>query len=112
MTELVEFDLQRGGSVIVEVAEDDDGDYLRAGGVRSAIMGVAGKATESLEAALDGVRSLTAVLVDKFGDLPGHADQTEVQFGVKLSGKVGVAVLASSAAEGHLQVTMRWRHEP
>jgi hypothetical protein len=107
LKQLVEYDLEGGGKVYVEVDDEDSTlDYVRAatGGE------LAGKASATLDQAL-GVISDTAskVVAQVQAIKSGQATMSsvEVEFGVKLAGKVG-AVIASSEAEVHFQVKLVW----
>ena len=64
MTELVRFDLEDGASLLVEVDEDEPG-IERA----SRMDDLAIKASQSLEAALEGVRSAASVTLAKLRDV-------------------------------------------
>ncbi|HYT94315.1 MAG TPA: CU044_2847 family protein [Gemmataceae bacterium] len=106
MTELVSFDVADGGSVLVELDDDEPGiDRVARGD------GLVSKASTTLEAALESIRPMLRALIAPLRDLdlPSVDRPTEVQveFGVRLNAQVG-AVLAKTETEGHLQVTMRW----
>jgi hypothetical protein len=106
MKELVGFDVEGGGSVLVELDDDEPGiDRVARGD------GLVGKASTTLEAALGTIRPVVQALIVPLRelDLPpvNRPTEVEVQFGVRLNAQVG-AVLAKTETEGHLQVTMRW----
>jgi hypothetical protein len=105
MTELVQFDLEGGASLLVEVDEDEPG-IERA----SRLDDLAIKASQSLEAALEGVRSAANMTLSKLRDVAATPDEVEVQFGVRLNAQAG-AVIAKTEAEGHLQVRIAWKRE-
>jgi hypothetical protein len=103
MTELVQFDIEGGAPLLVEVDEDEPG-IERA----SRTDDLAIKASQSLEAALEGVRSAATVTLAKLRDVAEAPDEVEVQFGVRLNAQAG-AVIAKTEAEGHLQVRVTWK---
>ena len=103
MTELVQFDLEGGASLLVEVDEDEPG-IERA----SRMDDLAIKGSQSLEVALEGIRSAANVTLAKLRDVAEAPDEVEVQFGVRLNAQAG-AVIAKTEAEGHLQVRMAWK---
>lgn len=103
MTELVQFELEGGASLLVEVDEDEPG-IERA----SRMDDLAIKGSQSLEVALEGIRSAANVTLAKLRDVAEAPDEVEVQFGVRLNAQAG-AVIAKTEAEGHLQVRMAWK---
>jgi hypothetical protein len=93
VSELVRFELEEGGEVLVEVDEDaygvsraarDEDEVIRAG--------------KRLEAALAVIRPAARAVLETLGGL--GADEKQVQFGVKLNGQAG-AFIAKAGAEGH-----------
>lgn len=107
MKDLVEFDLDEGGSILVEV---DDAD-LAADYVRASTPGeVAAKAETTFESSLSVIRTSASKVLEQVASLETEKtrlSEVEVEFGIKLSGKVG-AIIASTEAEGHFQVTLKW----
>jgi NTP-dependent ternary system trypsin peptidase co-occuring protein len=104
MTELVQFELEGGGaSLLVEVEEDEPG-IERASRIDDLVI----KGSQSLEAALEGIRSAANVTLAKLRNVAEAPDEVEVQFGVRLNAQAG-AVIAKTEAEGHLQVRMAWK---
>jgi hypothetical protein len=103
--QLVEFPLEDGGAVFVEV------DEVRSDGVVRRGLGTAelvSKADETVEAAFARVRPATVALVQGLRDLVDAPDEIEVRFGIRLSGEVG-AVIAKTAGEANFEVVMRWK---
>jgi Trypsin-co-occurring domain 1 len=103
MTELVRFDLEGGGSLLVEVDEDEPG-IERA----SRADDLAVRASESLEHALEGIRTAADTTVAKLRGLAEAPDEVQVEFGIRLNARAG-AVIARTEAEGHLQVRLAWK---
>jgi hypothetical protein len=103
MKHLVEFPLEDGGSVVVEVEEPEREGAVRAGRGDAVI-----KAKETLEDALSKVLPVTRSVVEKLRNLEQKPDEVEICFGVKLSTIAG-AVIASAGAEANFEVTMRWK---
>jgi hypothetical protein len=102
MKRLVEFPLEEGGSIVVEVDEPESEGTIRAARGDTII-----KAKETLEEALNNVLPVTKSLVEKLRSTGNKPDQIEVSFGVKLSTIAG-AVIASASAEANFGVTVRW----
>jgi hypothetical protein len=105
MKRLVEFPLQAGGTVVVEVDEPEP----EGGTERAARPGeVVEKAFGTFEDALSTVRPTVEGLIAKLAALSDPPDQTEVEFGLKLTAKVG-AVLASADAEANYKLKLTWK---
>jgi Trypsin-co-occurring domain 1 len=102
MGELLRFELDGGGAVLVEVADDEPG-IEQAARVDDLVV----KARVSLENALDQVRAVANAAVVKLRDLAEQPQQIQVEFGIRLNAEAG-AVIARTQAEGHLQVTLTW----
>lgn len=101
MKRLMEIPLGDGEVVLAEVQEDDPG------WVRAADVGELAERTQmSVAAALEvGIKPLAGKLRESFAGL--RPDEVEVEFGLRLSGKLGV-VFSSTEAEGHIQVRLSW----
>ena len=102
MKHLVEFPLEEGGSIVVEVDEPESEGTIRAARGDTIV-----RAKETLEEALNNVLPVTKSLVEKLRSTGNKPDQIEVSFGVKLSTIAG-AVIASASAEANFGVTVRW----
>jgi len=102
MKHLVEFPLEEGGSIVVEVDEPET-----SGTVRAARGDTLAKARETLEDALDKVLPAAKSIVEKLRRLDNKPNEIEVTFGIRLNTSVG-AVIASATAEANFDVTLRW----
>lgn len=71
---------------------------------------VVAKATESFEAALAGIRPIAEGIVAQTASLATAPKEVKACFGIKLSGEMG-ALLASTAAEAHIEITLTWERE-
>ena len=104
---LIEFPLENGGSIIVEVDEPES----EGGVVRAARPGeIAAKASETFEAALERIKPAAGAIIAKLRSLGDSPDEIEVEFGLKLSAQAG-AFVASVGGEAHYKVTLKWRGE-
>ena len=109
MKRLVEFPLDQGGSVLVEVDEPPAGPVTRGGLVkdRSALVVEADKTFEDATAAVTpAARSLIA----RLRSIEHPPDEVGIQFGVQLSAQTG-AFIASVAAQANFTVSMTWRRQ-
>ena len=102
-TELVQFTLPDGSSLLVEVDDQEPG-IQRAGRVDDFIV----QAKHSLDDAMDHIRAMATVTLVKLQDLPRRPDDLEVEFGVRLNAQAG-AVIAKTQTEGHLKVKLTWK---
>src|SRR5215470_7852924 len=102
MKHLVEFPLEEGGSIVVEVDEPES-----AGTIRAARGETIAKAEKTFEEALNKVLPVTKSIVEKLRSIGSKPDEIEISFGVKLNTVAG-AVIASASAEANFGVTVRW----
>lgn len=106
MKRLVEFPLEQGGSVLVEVDEAAAGPVTRGSGRdRAALVEQADKTFEDATAAVTPVAQSLIARLRAMDDAP---EEVAVQFGVQLSAQTG-AFIASVAAEANFTVSMTWR---
>ncbi len=104
MKRLIEFPLQDGGSLIVEVDEP----VPEGGVVKVARPGeVAAKARETLEEALDKIKPAAEAIISKLRGLHDAPDEIGVEFGIKLSAEAG-AFVASAGVEANYKITVKW----
>jgi hypothetical protein len=101
-TELIQFDFEDGGAILVEVDDDEPG-IERANRVDD----LARQASHTLDMVLEQVGKVAEVTVAKLRSRAGALDSLEVEFGVRLNAEAG-AVIAKTEAEGHIQVRMTW----
>ena len=102
MKRLVEFPLEEGGSIVVELDEPETGGTVRAGREDTIE-----KARETFEDALNKVLPATKTVVERLRNMESRPDEVEVTFGVNLSTMAG-AVIASASAAANFGVTVRW----
>jgi hypothetical protein len=108
MKRLVEFQLDQGGSVLVEVDEPSAGPVTRGRGRDgSALVEEANKTFEDATAAVTpAARSLIA----RLRSIDNPPDEVGIVFGVQLSAQTG-AFIASVAAQANFTVSMTWRRD-
>jgi Trypsin-co-occurring domain 1 len=106
MKRLVEFPLEQGGSVLVEVDELPAGPVTRGlGKDRSTLVEEADK---TFEDAIAAVTPAARSLIARLRSIADPPDEIAVQFGVQLSAQTG-AFIASVAAQANFTVSMTWR---
>jgi len=101
--ELARFEAADSGSVLVEVDESDPGfdRVARSAGEFAIDTG------KHLATALEVIRPTVDAVVENLRQLARRPDTAELQLGIRLNAQVG-AVIASTQAEGHLQLTLTW----
>ena len=104
MKRLIEFELEDGGSILVEV------DVPEAAGMVPAARGVPEKACQTFEAALEKVRPAAAAIIKKLSALHDPPDEIEVEFGLKMNAEAG-AVVAAAGMEANYKVTLTWKRK-
>ena len=105
MTRLVEFQVDDGDSILVEV-EDVESDELTPA---SKVPGeIAIRAEKTFGEALERIEPMIHKIKDKLDAATQPADEVEVKFSVKLSGELG-AVLTKVGGEATYEITLRWQ---
>ena len=108
MKHLIEFPLEDGGSIVVEVDEPAP----EGGVVRAARPGeIAATAGQTFEAALERIKPAAGTIIAKLRGLSDAPDEVLVEFGLKLSAEAGVFV-AAAGVEANYKVTLKWKREP
>jgi hypothetical protein len=102
MKHLVEFPLEDGGSIVVEIDEPETGGTIRAGREDKIE-----QARETFEDALNKILPATKTVAEKVRGMASKPDEIEVTFGVNLSTMAG-AVIASASASANFGLTVRW----
>lgn len=107
MLRLVEFPLENGSSILVEVDVLD----TEEGILKTSRNGeVITKAHKKFEEVMEKVKPAASVIIAKLRSLHDSPDEIEVQFGLKLSADAG-AFVASAGIEANYAVTLRWKKE-
>ena len=100
MKQLVEYELEDGGTILVEV-------YLPEAGLERAGRGdQIVKAKERFADALEHIKPVAQTVFSKLGSL--SADEIGVEFGIKLGTKAGI-IIASADTEANFTVRLTWK---
>lgn len=102
MKQLVEYELDDGQTILVEV------DLPEAGIERAGRLDQVVKAKERLGETLEQIKPLAQTVMAKLHGL--SSDEIGVEFGIKLSAKAGI-ILASAESEANITVRLTWRKE-
>jgi|SRR5215218_4964219 len=105
MSRLVEFPLQDGGTVLVQVDEAAAGPATRGLGDRRL---VTEQAHQTFEQAITRVQPAAQALISRLRALADAPDEVGVEFGLELSAEAG-AFIASASSTANFKVTLTWR---
>ncbi|MEA5507213.1 CU044_2847 family protein [Halotia wernerae UHCC 0503] len=105
MKRIVEFPLESGEFILVEVDETTETDDRI--GLRDQVVE---KATQTFESALSTVKPVANAIIAKMNSLHQPADEVEVKFGIKISAQLG-AIVASGNGEVNYEITLKWKRE-
>jgi hypothetical protein len=104
---LIEFPLEDGGTILVEVDEPvSEGGLERVARPDEIIT----KANQTFEAALDRIKPVAGVIITKLRALSDPPDEMTVEFGFNMSAQAG-AVVAAVGVEANYKVTLKWQQE-
>jgi hypothetical protein len=108
MKRLIEFDLQDGGVIVVEVDEPEpEGGFeltARPGGIVT-------RTGQTFEDMLERIKPAASAIIGKLRGLSDPPDEMTVEFGLKMSAEAG-AVIAVAGAEANYKVTLSWKRKP
>src|SRR5690348_12288935 len=103
--QVVEYPLEEGGVILVEVDVPQSTGFERASRVSDIV-----KATQTFDQALERVKPAAQKIIAKLRSLTEPPDEIVVEFGIKLGAKAG-ALIASADAEANYTVHLTWRRE-
>jgi Trypsin-co-occurring domain 1 len=104
---LVEFPLQDGGAVLVQVDEAGSGPVTRGLGDRHT---VTEQARLTFEDAISRVQPAAESLLGRLRTLADAPDEVGLEFGLELSAEAG-AFIASASSTANFRVTLTWRRD-
>ena len=106
MTQLVEFPLTTGGSVLVEVTDHTTGPVTR--GLKAA--DVTARAQQTFEEAINRVRPAVDSVISQLRSLAQAPDEVHVEFGLDLHAEAG-AFIAAVSTTANFTVALTWRRQ-
>lgn len=106
MKKLIEFPLEDGTTILVEVDENEMGGVVKSSRAGDTIT----KASKTFEEAMDKVKPAASAIIAKIRSLHDAPDEVEVQFGLKLSAEAG-AFVAAAGVDANYSVTLKWKKE-
>ncbi len=114
MAQYMQYTTSDGGTVLVEVTEEDVSlpEGTIKAGVADRIQKTVVQAQATFEGAVDRVvRQNAQALIQSVRDLVEPPDELEVTFGLKATGEVGNIAIAKGGAEANFTVRLMWSRE-
>jgi Trypsin-co-occurring domain 1 len=105
---LVEFPLDQGGTILVEVDEPPGGPTMR--GIGRGTDALVDQADRTFEQATAAVTPAARSLIAQIRSIENPPDEIGIEFGVQLSAETG-AFIASVSAEASFRMHMTWRSQ-
>ncbi|MCP4695350.1 MAG: hypothetical protein GY862_00670 [Gammaproteobacteria bacterium] len=102
--QIVQFDMDDGSPVYVEVEEVSGGPRLVSNSP-----GEAAQAQGKFTDALKYLEPAAKAVLDTFRNV-NQPDEINLEFGVKFNGKLG-AILASAGTEANFKVSLKWKND-
>jgi Trypsin-co-occurring domain 1 len=101
----VEFPVEAGGTVLVQVPDElPAGPVMRGRGAEATI----DRADQTFEMALSTIRTVANGVVLQLKDIAVRPQHVTVEFGIELTGKMGSMLVAASAS-AQLKVSLTWQ---
>ena len=108
MKRLVEFPMEDGSTILVEVDEPGfGGGTLRSGRPGEMIE----RATVTYEEALGKIQPAAVSIISRLRHMPEPPSEISLELGISLSAEAG-AFIASAATQAHLILTLKWSAAP
>ena len=104
MAQLIEYAVDGGQSVVVQVDDSAAGPVTRGIGGQSITI----RASQTFEEAISRVRPAAEAVVAQLQSLASAPDEVEVQFGLTLSAEAG-AFIAAASTEANFKISLKWR---
>ncbi|OGO39014.1 MAG: hypothetical protein A2W35_15230 [Chloroflexi bacterium RBG_16_57_11] len=107
MKRLVEFLLEDGSTMLVEVDEPEpEGGVVKAARPGELIT----RSQQTFDQALEKVKPAASLVIQKLRALSDPPDEIDVEFGLKLSAESG-AFIAAAGIEANYRVTLKWKKQ-
>lgn len=101
----VEFPVEAGGTVLVQVPDEQPAGSVMRGRAAEATID---RADQTFEMALSTIRTVANGVVLQLKDIAVRPQQVTVEFGIELTGKMGSMLVAASAS-AQLKVSLTWQ---
>ncbi len=107
MKRMIEFPLEDGSTILVEVDEPEPQDGIVQAARPDEVFQ---KAQQTFEQALDTVKPAASTIIKKLRSLQDPPHEIEVEFGLKMNAQVG-AFVAAAGIDANYTVTLKWKRE-
>jgi hypothetical protein len=106
MSELLKFESEQGGVVLVEAVEQPRSEVTRGGRPGAAVV----EAGESLEGVVGRIGPAVKGIVSELRAAADWPDEVEVEFAVKISADSNV-IIARAGGEANFRIALRWSRD-
>lgn len=107
MPGMIQYPLDRGGSVLVAVDLSSDGDAVTRGWGQDRTQHVTEQATETFEAAVAKVRPAADALLTSLSGMQSTPSEVTVEFAIQLTAEAGICI-ATLGSSANFKVTLTW----
>ena len=105
MSGYIEYQLEDGISILIEVPDDPSSDLVKGPhNIEETVV----TAKKTFGDALEGVRVQAQLLRKKLEDL--RADEVEVKFSLKTTGELGNFAIGKVGVEANYEITLKWKN--
>jgi hypothetical protein len=104
MKNYIEYEIEEGKSVVIEIEETDEELVPASLGDKIA------KAQQNFDQALETIGPIAGKLLTHLKEIPKTPDQIAIEFGLKLGFNAGV-VIASGSSEANFKVSLTWKKD-
>jgi Trypsin-co-occurring domain 1 len=104
MAQLIEYAVDGGQSIFVQVEDSAAGPVTRGIGGQSITI----RASQTFEDAISRVRPAAEAVVAQLRSLASAPDEVEIEFGLALSAEAG-AFIAAASTEANFKISLTWR---
>lgn len=107
MNRIIEFPLEDGGSIFVEIIDHEMEIGMEKVAKKKETIS---KSKISFEAALDRIKPIANIVINKLREMEKSVDEIEVQFGLKMNAQAGV-IFASTGLEANYTIKLKWSNK-
>lgn len=111
MAKYVEFPLEGGGTILIEVADEparSPSGFMRTGSGEGGGEGPS-KAQTTFDASVESISRSADLLVTKLRGLSAPPDELEINFNLKAAGEMGSLAVSKAGSEANFAVSLKWR---
>lgn len=104
MKKLVEFPLEKGGSILIEAEETHPESAISRSSCEELLPE---KMSTTFNDALKNIKPTAAAIIGEFRELSEKPNEVQVEFGLKLTTSANI-IITSCGVEGNFKVTLKW----